>query len=75
MIKLVLRENEHLIGKLTGEQLEAIKPVIDRNQDVFSRHEADIGCCNFVEREIELEESAVLHKEGARRMTPNKLDT
>ena len=39
------------------------------------RHKADIGYCNFVEHEIELEELAVPHREGARRMTPNKSDT
>ena len=50
--------------KVTNEQLEAIKDVQDRNQDVFSRHKADIGCCNFVENEIELEESEVPHREG-----------
>ena len=60
---------------MTDEQLEAIKDVLDRNQDFFSKHKADIGCCNFVEHEIELDESAVPHREGARRMTPNKLDT
>ena len=38
----------------------------------FSRHKADIGCCNFVEHEIELEENAVPHREGARRITPHK---
>ena len=32
------------------------------------------GCCNFVEHEIELEESALPHREGARRLTPNKSD-
>ena len=32
----------------------------------------DIGCCNFVEHEIGLEECAVPHREGARRMTPHK---
>ena len=31
-------------------------------------------CCNFNEHEIELGESAVPHREGARRMTPNKSD-
>ena len=46
----------------------------DRNQDVFLKHKADIGCCNFVEHEIEFEESAVPHREGAMRMTPNKSD-
>ena len=54
------------------EQLEAIKDVLERNEEVFSRHKADIGCCNFVEHEIELEEHAVPHREGARRMTPHK---
>ena len=59
---------------MTDEQLEAIKDVLDRNHDFFSKHKADIGCCNFVEHEIELDESAVPHREGARSMTPNKLD-
>ena len=39
--------------------------MLDRNQDVFSRHKADIGCCNFVEHEKKLEELAVPHREGA----------
>ena len=63
-----------LRGKVTEEQLKAIKEVLDRNEDVFSKHKADISCCNFVEHEIELEESAVPHREGVRRMTPNKSD-
>ena len=68
MDKPVLPEIENLRGKVTNEHLEAIKDVLDRNQDVFSKHKAEIGCCNV------LEESAVLHSEGARRMTPNKSD-
>ena len=40
-----------------------------------SEHKADIGCCNFVEHEIELEEGAVRYREGARRMTPDKSET
>ena len=57
---------------MTDEQLEAIKDVQERNEEVFLRHKADIGCCNFVEHEIELEENAVPHREGARRMIPHK---
>ena len=72
--KPVLSEIEHLRGKLTDEQLEAIKDVLERNEEVFSRLKADIGCCNFVEHEIELEENAVPHREGARSMTPHKSD-
>ena len=71
MDKPVLPEIEHLRGKVTDEQLEAIKNVLERNADVFSIHKADIGCCNFVHHEIELEESVVPHREGARRMTPH----
>ena len=54
MDKPVLPEIEHLSGKVTDDQLEAIKDVLERNEDVFSKHKADIGCCNFVEHEIEL---------------------
>ena len=72
--KSVLPDIQHLRGKVTDEHLEAIKNVLDRNEDVLSKHKADIGCCKFVEHEIELEESAVPHREGARRMTPNKSD-
>ena len=46
--------------------------MLSRNADVFSKHKADIGCCNFVEDEIEIEEGSVPHREGARRMTPHK---
>ena len=72
--KTVLPEIEHLRGKITDEQLEAIKDVLERNEEVFARHKADIGCCNFVEHEIELEENAIPHREGARCMTPHKSD-
>ena len=49
--KPVLPEIERLSlrGKVMDEQLEAIKDVLDRNEDVFSKHKADIGCCNFVD--------------------------
>ena len=36
MDKPVLPEIEHLRGKVTNEELEAIKDVLDRNQEVFS---------------------------------------
>ena len=74
MDKSVSPEIEHLRGKLTDEQLEAIVDVLERNEDVFSKHKAYKGYFNFVEHEIELEESAVPHREGARRMTLNKSD-
>ena len=46
------------------------RPTLDEMQS----DKADIGCCNFVEREIELEENAIPHMQGATRMTPHKSD-
>ena len=74
MDKPVSPEIEPLRAKKTDKQLKSIKDFLDRNQDVFSRHTAVIGCCNFVEHEIELEESAVLHRRRARRRTLHKSD-
>ena len=70
--KLVLPEIEHLRGKIGEREFEQLRAVLNRNADVFSKHKADIGCCNFVEYEKELEEGAIPHREGARRMTPHK---
>ena len=54
--KPVLREIEHLSGKISDKELDSLRAVLSRNADVFSKHKADIGCCNFVEYEIEIEE-------------------
>ena len=62
--KPVLQEIEHLKGKIGEEDFEKLRDLLNRNADVFSKHKADIGCCNFVEHEIELEEEAVPHREG-----------
>ena len=65
-------EIEHLKVKLSDKELVSLRVVLNRNADVFSKHKADIGCCNFVEHKIEIEERSVPHREGARRMTPHK---
>ena len=70
--KPVLPKIEHLKGKISDKELGSLRAVLSRNADVFSKHKADIGCCNFVEQEIEIEECSVPHREGARRMTPHK---
>ena len=70
--KPVLPEIENLKGKIGEGDFESLQVVLNQNADVFSKHKADMGCFNFVEHEIELEESAVPHREGARRMTPHK---
>ena len=70
--KPVLPEIEHLKGKIGAGDFELLRAALNRNADLFSKHKADIGCCNFVKHEIELEEGAVPHRVGARRMTPHK---
>ena len=62
--KPVLPEIEHLKGKIGEGDFEKMRDLLNRS--------ADIGCCNFVEHKIELEEGTVPHREGARRMTPHK---
>ena len=47
--KPVLPEIEHLRGKVSDKELDSLRAVLSRNADVFSKHKADIGCCNFVE--------------------------
>ena len=58
--KPVLPEIEHLKGKIGEGDFEKLRDLLNRNADVFSKYKADIGCCNFVEHEIELEEGAFL---------------
>ena len=72
--KPVLTEIEHLRGKLTDKELDSLRAVLNRNIDVFSKHKADISCCNFEENEVEIEEGSVPHREGARRMTAHKTE-
>ena len=72
--KPVLPEIEHLKGKLTDKELDSLRALLNRNTDVVSKHKADIGCCFFVDFEIEIEEGLVPHREGARRMTRHKIE-
>ena len=64
--KPVLPEIEHLKGKIGKGDFELLREVLYRNADVFSKQKADIACCNFVEHEMEVEEGAFPHREGAR---------
>ena len=50
----VLPEIEHLRWKIGEGGFESLRAVLTRNADVFSKHKADIGCCNFVEHKIDL---------------------
>ena len=69
--KHVLPEIEHLKGKISDQELDSLRAVLNRNADVFSKHKADIGCCNFVEHEIEIEEGSVPYREGGEENDPS----
>ena len=53
--KTVLLEVEHLKGKISDKELDSLREVLTWKAEAFSKHKADINCCNFVEREIEIE--------------------
>ena len=68
----VLPEIEHSKGKISDKELDSLRAALNWNADVFSKHKADIGCCNFVEHKIEIEEGSVPHREGARKLISHK---
>ena len=70
--KPVLREINHLKGKIGEGQIKLLSRVLSPIADVSSKHKAHIGCCNFVEHEIEQEDSSHPHREEARCITPQK---
>ena len=74
--KPVLPVIEHLKGMIGEGEFESLKAVLNRNADIFSKHKADIGCCNFLEHKIELEKHArrmISHKSEASRAEIEKL--
>ena len=46
--------------------------VLSEYDDLFMKHKADIGRCKIAKHRIELEPEAIPHREGARRMSPDK---
>ena len=64
--KPVILEIEHLKGKMSDKELESLRAVLNWNADVFSKHQADTGCCNLVEHEMKIEEGSVPHRKGLR---------
>ena len=56
-------------GEGARDQLEE---VLNEYDDLFKKHKADIRRCTIAENRIELEPEAIPHREGARRMSPDK---
>ena len=56
-------------GEKACEELESLMLEYD---SLFMKHKADLGRCKILEHFIDLEPDAIPHREGARRMTPDK---
>ena len=58
-------------GEKTKLDLEKLLLEYD---ELFMKHKADIGRCKIAKHRIEVEPDAIPHREGARRMSPEKAD-
>ena len=66
-----LQEVQNLWGPKASASLENLLTEFD---DLFMKNKADIGRCTIAKHPVELEPGAVPHREGARRMSPEKAE-
>ena len=57
------------MGEEARDKLELI---LTEYEDLFMKNKSDIGKCKIAKHRIELESEAIPHREGARRMSPDK---
>ena len=63
------------VGTTWGENTKAeLGKLIAEYDDLFMKHKADIGRCKVAKHRIVLEPNVLPHREGARRMSPEKAD-
>ena len=51
---------------------DQLAEVLNEYDDLFMKHKTDIGRCTIAKHRIEQEPEAIHHREGARRMSPDK---
>ena len=66
-----LQEVKNLWG---ASACESLGNILNEFDDLFGKHKADIGRCTIAKHTVELEPGAVPHREGARRMSPEKAE-
>ena len=66
-----LQEVRNLWGVSACESLENVLIEFD---DLFMKHKTDIGKCTIAKHPVEVEPGAPPHREGARRMSPEKAE-
>ena len=53
---------------------ESLGRILNKLDDLFTKHKADIGSCTIAKHTVEVEPGAVSHREGARRMSTEKAE-
>ena len=66
-----LQEVKNLWG---ASACESLGRILNEYEDLFMKHKADIGRCTIAKHTVEVEPGAVPHREGARRMSPEKAE-
>ena len=66
-----LQEVKNLWG---ASACESLGNILNEFDDLFMKHKADIGHFTIAKHTVELEPGAVPHREGARRMSPEKAE-
>ena len=54
------------------EARNKLETILNEYEDLFMKKRSDIGRCKIAKHKIELEPEAIPHREGARRMSPDK---
>ena len=54
------------------EARDKLDVILTEYEDLFLKNKSDIGKCKIAKHRIELEPEAIPHREGARRMSPDK---
>ena len=54
------------------EARNKLETILNEYEDLFMKNKSDIGRCKIAKHKIELEPEAIPHREGARRMSPDK---
>ena len=63
-------------SQLQGSQgpVRSQKNILTKFDDLFMKHKADTGRCLIAKHSVEVERGAIPHREGARRMSPEKAE-
>ena len=67
-------ELKSLIPGRASEASTSIENILFEFDDLFLKHKADIGSCTIAKLSVEVEPGAIPHREGARRMSPEKAE-